>query len=332
VIDPKTGNHALFVVFAPGYNDGEAAEPYGKWLAVASDYAFTKSWEQTAKPGSYANEGTDVAFLKMSSNLERTVGGSLKIAFDQPCNQLYTQYGYPGEAPYDGKVLYSHAAPYVGPDTNPSFFPTPMKIASDFTRGASGGPWTIGSSSSLTALSVTAYEYENQPGYLYGPYFGEAARKAYEYALGKPVPIGIEETCAALPEIPVQTETAPASTPPTTPPPVVSPTPGANLSLRLTRVRRRANGSAVLTAKVNAAGMLRLSGAAVRAESLGTPAAGHYRLVVAPKGKANRRLRQRGRTKVGVKVAFSASGKTRRVSKKIQLSRRSAARSAQRSR
>jgi hypothetical protein len=95
------------------------------------------------------------------------------------------------------------------------------------------------------------------------------------------------------------------------------------VTLKLTRVRRRANGSAVLTAKVNTAGMLKLSGAAVRAESLDTPAAGRYRLIVAPKGKTNRRLRRQGRAKVGVKVAFRAAGKTRRVSRKIQLSRRS---------
>jgi hypothetical protein len=94
------------------------------------------------------------------------------------------------------------------------------------------------------------------------------------------------------------------------------------VTLKVTRVRRRANGSAVLTAKVSTAGMLKLSGAAVRAESLDTPAAGRYRLIVAPKGKTNRRLRQRGRAKVGVKVAFSASGKTKRVSRQIQLSRR----------
>jgi hypothetical protein len=319
VIDPKTGDHALAVVFAPGYNDGETAEPYG--LIAATNYAFTKSWEQTAKPGSYANEGSDLAFLKMAGNLEKTVGGSLKIAFDQPCNQLYTQYGYPGEEPYDGDVLYSHVAPYVGPDTNPNFSPTPMKIASDFTRGASGGPWAVGSSSSLTALSVTAYEYESQPGYLYGPYFGEAARKAYELALGKPVPIGIEEICG-MPTPPPPPIPPPTPQPTPTPTPEPEATPVKPVTLKVMRVRHRANGSAVLTAKVNTAGMLKLSGAAVRAESLDTPAAGRYRLIVAPKGKTNRRLRRQGRAKVGVKVAFRAAGKTRRVSRKIQLSRR----------
>ncbi|MBS1886993.1 MAG: trypsin-like serine protease [Actinobacteria bacterium] len=320
VINPETGARAMLVIFMPGYN--EQSEPYGTAVSTATDYVFTKSWEQTAKPGSIPNEGNDLALLKMRTNVEATVGGALKIAFDQSCNQTYTQYGYPAEKPYDGEVLYSHVAPYLGPDTNPLFSPTPMKIQSDFTKGASGGPWTVGPSSAPTVLSLTAYSYESQPGYLYGPYFGEVARKAYELALGRPVPIGIEETCKPL-EPPVVHPPAPAPAPPSAAP--AAPT----VRLRVTRVRRRANGSAVLTAKVSTAGELKLSGTAVRAESLSTQAAGKYRLIVAPKGKATRRLKRAGRTKVGVRVAFSASGKTRRVSRSIRLTRRGAGAPAQ---
>jgi V8-like Glu-specific endopeptidase len=320
VIDPETGEPAAFVIFSPGYN--ETGEPYEeKWLAAATQYAIPKSWEQTAKPGSYANEGSDVAFLRMASNLERTIGGSLKIDFNQPCNQTYTQWGYPAEAPYGGETLYSHTTPYAGPDTNPYFSPTPMKIASDFTKGASGGPWTVGTDTPPTVLSVTAYGYADQPGYLFGPYFGEAARKAYELAARKTVPVGIEESCKPL-EVAVAPAPAPA-------PPAAQPAPPP-VTLHLTRVRRRANGSAVLTARVSTAGKLKLSGAAVRAESVSTQGAGKYKMIVAPKRRTDRKLKRRGKAKVGVKVAFSASGKTRRVSKKIQLSRRAATRPTQR--
>jgi hypothetical protein len=173
-------------------------------------------------------------------------------------------------------------------------------------------------------LSLTAYGYENQPGYLYGPYFGEAAKKAYGASFGQILPAGIEETCAALPPAP---PSPPAPVPPApTPTPEPEVTPSKPVTLKVTRIRRRANGSAVLTAKVNTAGMLKLSGTAVRKESLDTPDAGQYRLVVAPKGATNRRLRRKGRAMVGVKVAFSASGKTKLVSRKIQLSRHDASR------
>ena len=85
----------------------------------------------------------------------------------------------------------------------------------------------------------------------------------------------------------------------------------------------------MLSAKVSTAGMLSLSGTAVRAETVTTPGGGQYRLVVAPKGPTNRKLRQVGKAKVGVKVAFSASGKTKRVTKKIALSRPAVARAAE---
>ncbi|HVV89804.1 MAG TPA: trypsin-like serine protease [Solirubrobacterales bacterium] len=323
VIDPATGAHALYVVFIPGYNDG--SKPHGETFVFPTGYAFTKSWEQTAKAGSTANEGNDLAFLKTTTNVEKAAGGSLGIAFDQPCNQTYTQYGYPAEEPYNGKVLYSNTAAYAGPDTNPNFSPTPMKIASDFTKGASGGPWTVGPTASPTVLSVTAYGYENQPGYLYGPYFGESARKAYELALGKSVPVGIEEVCKPL-EVPKHTESTPTQSPAAPASPSEAATPASSVELRVTRVRHRANGSAVLIAKVSAAGKLKLTGAAVRAETVNTQNAGKYRLVVAPKGRTGMRLRRKGRAKVGVKVAFSASGKTRRVSRSIRLTRREAGR------
>jgi hypothetical protein len=331
-IDPETGTKTNSeMIFIPGYRNGTA--PYGIW--PAEFFTTTETWKNTAKEGSRPNEGGDIAFIGLSNNSEgkavEKVVGSLGIGFDQVCNQSYTQFGYPAEAPYSGELLYSHTTGYAGADTEGAFTPVPMKIASDFTRGASGGPWAVGiGTGTPTVLSLTAYGYASQPGYLYGPYFGEAAKKAYGASFGKILPAGIEETCAALPTIPpptppVTNPPAPSPQPPTeTTPPVVK-----TLTLKVTRVRRLANGSAVLTAKVNTAGSLKLSGAAVRAESLDTPAAGQYRMVVAPKGPTNRKLRQVGTAKVGVKVAFSASGKTKRVSKKIALKRAAVARAAQ---
>lgn len=333
-IDPETGTKTNSeMIFIPGYRNGSA--PYGVW--PARFFTTTETWKNTAKAGVRPNEGGDVAFIGLGNNFEgqsiEEVVGSLGIAFDQVCNQSYTQFGYPSEAPYGGELLYSHNAAYAGADTTGGFLPVPMKIASDFTRGASGGPWAVGiGSGAPTVLSLTAYSYESQPGYLYGPYFGEAAKKAYGAAFGKTLPAGIEETCAALPAPPpIPPTPTPTPTPPSTqPPPGTTVPPSPPVTLKVTRVRSLANGSAVLTAKVNAAGVLKLTGAAVRAESLATPAAGRYRMVVAAKGAKVRLLRQVGKTKVGVKIAFSASGKTKRVSKKIALSRRTVASASQR--
>lgn len=322
-INRETGEVAKFVIFKPGYREGDA--PYGTWFA--EKVVTTEAWEKTAKRNSTPNEGGDVAFLEMWDSLEgesveEVVEGSLGIAFDQPCNQVYTQYGYPAEAPYGGEILYSHTAAYAGADTNLFFTPEPMKIASDFTPGSSGGPWTVGPSSAPTVVSLTAYGYESQPGYLYGPYFGEAARKAYSHASDLFVPAGIEEACKPLPEI----HTEPAPSQPTPTPETVTPT--NPITLKVKKVRRRADGSAVVITNVGSAGTLKLTGSAVRADSLNTPGAGNYKLIVAAKGAKSRLLQEKGRAKVGVKIAFSASGKISRVSRSIQLSRRSTVQSA----
>jgi V8-like Glu-specific endopeptidase len=324
-INRETGEVAEYLIFIPGYRERTA--PYGIW--TASLLVTTETWEKTAKKGSSANEGGDVALLTMRNNsahesLEEVVGGSLGIAFDQPCNQVYTQLGYPAEAPYTGEILYSHTAAYAGADTNLFFTPEPMKIASDFTPGSSGGPWTVGPSNAPTVLSLTAYGYENQPGYLYGPYFGEVARKAYVFSSGENVPAGIEEACKPLPPPP---QPEPPVTPPTTTPPEGT-TPTTPVRLKVKKVRRRADGSAVVITNVGSAGTLKLTGSAVRADSLDTPGAGNYKLIVAAKGAKNRLLKQRGRAKVGVKIAFSTSGKVSHVSRSIQLSRRSTVQAA----
>jgi uncharacterized membrane protein YgcG len=352
VMNEETGELAKYVIFYPGYRQN--FKPLGSW--VATRFVTTPSWG-----GPTSNEGEDLAFLKIATvegeNVEERVGGGLGIAFDQACSQTYTQYGYPGEAPYDGEILYSHAAAYAGADTNPLFSPAPIKIATDFTRGASGGPWTIGPAGSPSVVSLTAYGYENQPGYLYGPYFGEAARKAYNFASDEAVPAGTEAKCEPLPHgggegegggggeeggsgggsggggntgggggggTPTSPGTPNPSGPGQTAPLEEPTTPKEAPTLQVTGVNPRANGSAVLIAKVGSAGTLTLSGTAVRAESVYVGAAGKYRMIVAPKGRTTRKLRRHGRAKVGVKIAFRVSGKTRQVSRKIQLKRRSA--------
>jgi hypothetical protein len=327
VIDPETGTATSSeLIFVPGYRNGSA--PFGYWRIQS--YAVPEAWKNTAKAGQRPNEGADLAFVSLWGNeegesFEEATVGAFDVAFDQQCNQTYTQFGYPAEYPYGGELLYSHNAAYAGADTEGAFSPVPMKIASDFTRGASGGPWAVGiGTGAPTVVSVTAYGYANQPGYLFGPYFGEAAKKAYGAITKQSLPAQIEETCGPLPPIP--TPSTPTTTPPPSTPPAAAPPPAAvpaeaPVNLRVARVRRLTNGSAVLTAKVSAAGVLKLTGAAVRAESLAAPTAGKYRLVVAPKGTTTRRLRQVGKAKVGVKVTFNAYGETKLVKRKIALSR-----------
>jgi V8-like Glu-specific endopeptidase len=318
VIDPESGVVARGVVFVPGYREG--ADPYGVWTATA--YATTETWKATAGTSS-PNEGGDLSFLVLEDNssgksVEETVG-SLNIAFDQARAQTYTQYGYPAEEPYDGEVLYKHTAAYDGTDLNDPFLkPSPIKIASDFTAGSSGGPWTVGSSSSPTVASVTDYGYEDEPGYLYGAYFGEAARSAYEVASGAEVAAGIEDGVTAESE--AATSSGAATTTPSTGVPTPSSTSKSSAdALRIKAIRRHpANGTATITVVVGGEGTLSLRGSGVAASSQEVTA-GTWRVTVRTKGSTARKLLQDGSVTVTARLTLATASGTRHLSRTLRL-------------
>jgi hypothetical protein len=337
-IDPETGDPARSLVFVPGYREG--SEPYGAF--AAESWVTTPEWEGSAGTPE-PDESGDLAMLLLApgqasgASVEATVGG-LPIAFETTRAQTYTQWGYPGEAPYDGEVLYSHTAPFAGTDI---FYPAasaPIKIASDFTAGASGGPWTIGPTSEPTVVSLTDYAYEFDPGHVYGAWFGPAARQVYERAAGVAVPPAGAEGSGATPTEPT---TAPATTAPPAAPSTAAPAasgpghPDGSAPVRpaatpaagaggLTIVAARgpsAGAGATLVVKVDGPGTLRLSGAAVRTASVEAGAAGSYRLAVTARrgSTAARALRRRGTATVGVWIRFAGSAGVRRASRLVRL-------------
>lgn len=179
VIDPESGVVARWLTFVPGYHDGR--EPLGEW--AATEYGVPAAWSETAGTKS-VDESGDLAILRMQPRESdgaslQSITGALGIAFNQPRNQLYTQFGYPAKYPYNGEALYEEVAEYVGADK--TFTPATVGVGSDFTQGSSGGPWTTGGGSPV-ALSVTAYSYGAHTGQLFGPYFGAAAKSLYRRA------------------------------------------------------------------------------------------------------------------------------------------------------
>lgn len=312
VIDPETGARATALAFVPGYREG--AMPYGIW--GVSRYATTEAWAASAG-GPYPDEGGDLAFLVLvddaaGASVEEKVG-ALGIAFDQPRAQTYTQWGYPAEAPYDGEILYSNTAGYEGSD--PSFSPAPMRIASDFTGGSSGGPWTATIGGVPTVLSLTDYTYEALPHSIYGAYLSAAARQTYEVATGEAAPGSPSEPPAVTS---TTTSTAAAA------PAAATAEPGSG-SVRITSILRDpVRGTATVVVDVGGPGTLRLSGAAVRTAARSAPSAGTYRLPVAltGRGTAARTLRRHGTTKVGVWVKFTSAAEVRQVSRLVSLARK----------
>jgi hypothetical protein len=323
VIDPETGTLASSLVFVPGYREG--AVPYGAW--GVSRYVTTAAWAATAG-GPNPDEGGDLAFLVLADDAEGVSVegkvGALEIAFDQSREQTYTQWGYPAEAPYDGEVLYSNTSSYGGGD--PSFSPAPMRITSDFTGGASGGPWTVEIGGVPTVLSLTDYTYEFLPHSLYGAYLGAAAREAFEAASGEAAPGSPDAGDGAPPTEtvgPTATVTAASVGDGAAPGPTTDAS--ASSSLRIESVLREpARGTATVFVAVGGPGALRLSGPAVRTVSLPAPVAGRYRLKVALAAgdAADRARRRRSTTTVGVWVRFAGAGGVRQLSRLIRLDRR----------
>jgi hypothetical protein len=321
VIDPESGAVAESVIFDPGYREG--VKPYGDF--AASSFVTTPEWSSTAGT-SDPDEAGDLALLvlapstKTGLSVEATVG-ALSIAFEQSREQTYTQWGYPGESPYNGEILYSHTTPYAGVDSSFPAAERPIKIASDFTAGASGGPWTVGPASAPTVLSLTDYYYESDPRHLYGAYFGAAARKAYEAAAGVVVP---PVTTAAATEPIVPSAATPAPTPAVSPP-AAAPTSTPSLatgSLRIVAAHARTiHGEATVVVHVGGPGTLRLSGPAVRTVSVVAEVAGNYRLAVRAKAgaPAARALRLRGSATVGVWIRFAGPTGVRHASRLVRL-------------
>jgi V8-like Glu-specific endopeptidase len=325
VIDPETGAQARSVIFVPGYREEDA--PFG--VFAATGFATTPEWSSSAGT-SDPDEAGDLAMLviapstKTGASVEATVG-ALAIAFEQPRDQTYTQWGYPAESPYNGEILYSHTTPYAGVDSSYPPAVRPIKIASDFTAGASGGPWTIGPASAPTVLSLTDYYYEADPRHLYGAYFGSAARKVYEAAAGVVVP----PVTTAMPTEPTVPATAtPSPTPAVSPPPPAaapapSPAPSpATGSLRIVAAHARStHGEATVVVHLGGPGTLRLSGPAVRTVSVVAEVAGNYRLAVSAKagGAAARALRLRGSVTVGIGIRFTSPVGVRHASRLVRL-------------
>jgi V8-like Glu-specific endopeptidase len=321
VIDPETGAVAREIIFVPGYRELKA--PFG--IFAATSFVTTPEWSSSAGT-SDPDEAGDLAMLVLAPNtktgqsVEATVG-SLAIAFEQPRQQTYTQWGYPGGSPYNGEILYSHTTPYAGGDPSYPAAERPIKIASDFTAGASGGPWTVGPTSAPTVLSLTDYYYEGDPHHLYGAYFGSAARKVYEAAAGVVVP---PVTTAAPTEPAVPAAATPAPTPAVSPP-AATPTPApspATGSLRIVSAHGSStHGEATVVVHLGGPGTLRLSGPAVRTVSTVAEVAGNYRLAVSAKagGAAARALRLHGSVTVGVGIRFTSSFGVRHASRLVRL-------------
>lgn len=169
----EAGTWASNWVFAPGYDNGQT--PYGLWSA--SDLFATDQWV------AQEDMNYDVAFATVepesgTATLTETVGGS-GIEFNTDRGALYTSFGYPAAAPFDGETLEQ----CQGTGFDDTLGGTDDQgIDCDMTGGSSGGPWFVGDGPEGYQVSVNSFGYTSQPNVMYGPYLGDVAEEVYEAA------------------------------------------------------------------------------------------------------------------------------------------------------
>jgi V8-like Glu-specific endopeptidase len=161
-------------VFVPAYNDG--ATPYGTWTAAKT--SSTDQW--AASEDINYDVGLAVVNPLNGQKLADAVGAQ-GVQFNGGYNKPMYAFGFPAAAPYDGKKLI-----YCSGNTTKDFLLSKdHSLACDMTGGSSGGPWFNSFNESTgTGLqaSVNSFGYTFLPGRMFGPYFGNEVKAAYDKA------------------------------------------------------------------------------------------------------------------------------------------------------
>jgi hypothetical protein len=179
------GDHTFHTnwVFVPAYSsNGSGNAPYGTW--AAKKLTTRDAWIDN---GNFRQDFGAATLVKVNGeNLGKKIGGQ-GIAFNQPAQQTYHDFGYPQAPPFNGNSQYRCDSPLVARD-DPFDGPGPltMKINCNMTGGSSGGGWLvdIDGNGLGTVVSVNSYGYTNDSTHEYGPYQGDEAMSLYNEVKG----------------------------------------------------------------------------------------------------------------------------------------------------
>ncbi|MET8155278.1 hypothetical protein ABZT47_02815 [Sphaerisporangium sp. NPDC005289] len=161
--------------FVPGYEAGE--RPFGVFTA-----------RRTLVPEPWSAKGDDSHDIGMVAvnpvdgrHLGQVVGGQ-EIAFDAPRGERAFGFGFPADPPYDGEhLIYCSGATHADPHGQTR----DQGMRCDLTAGSSGGPWLSSfdpATGQGVVTSVSSFKYSDDPRTMYGPYFGDQARRLFEAA------------------------------------------------------------------------------------------------------------------------------------------------------
>ncbi|MEV6985944.1 hypothetical protein AB0M95_32430 [Sphaerisporangium sp. NPDC051017] len=161
--------------FVPGYESGR--RPYG--VFTARRMFVPEAWSRRG------DDSQDLAMIALNASerghLNEVVGGQ-DIGFGRPRGMRAFGFGFPADPPFDGEHLVYCSGGLHG---DPHDQTGDQGMRCDLTAGSSGGPW-LSSFDSATGrgvvTSVSSFKYSDDPGTMYGPYFGDEARRLFETA------------------------------------------------------------------------------------------------------------------------------------------------------
>lgn len=159
--------------FVPGYGSG-SRKPYGQWTARRMFVAGP--WSRAG------DDSYDVGMVALNSLGGRHIAdvvGTQRIAFNGARGGHAYGFGYPADPPYDGEHLVYCAGrlrddPYG--DTRD------QGLGCGMTAGSSGGPWLSAFDAATgkgTITSLSSFKYSNDQRTMYGPFFGDTAKKLF---------------------------------------------------------------------------------------------------------------------------------------------------------
>ncbi len=165
--------------FIPAYNGskkGAAAEPFGSF--VAHYYYTSNAW---LKEGDVAD---DYGVMLVNENAKgQTLSaavGTDGFEWNASENRQFVTFGYPGEAPYNGKLQYEDIGA-TGASASVGEGPQLTGIGSPLTGGSSGGAWDVNWTPTGPGRvnGHNDWKFFSQPEAMYSPYYDSLTEDIY---------------------------------------------------------------------------------------------------------------------------------------------------------
>lgn len=175
IFDYDTKTWASNLIFVPKYTSG--SRPFGSW--VWREMVSMKGWTD------YKDYNYDVGFVLLYTNANKEhvqqYTGALGMTKNWKKEAWINAFGY-SKNMNGGETMSTCAATSTSDVGNASNF-YGIKLSCGMTGGSSGGPF-IQQHDTTTRLgyqvSVISFTVENQPGYIYGPYFNDDVWNLYK--------------------------------------------------------------------------------------------------------------------------------------------------------